>query len=122
MQEAWGLGRPAGARKSLHLEWGGMGSGVCICRPSPPSQTSFPGSSESPHLTLRARLPLAKAPVGSRMGWPRNVALRVAGSRESVMLSQENSAREYGGYGFPGGLADASDVLVSSNSNSWWAG
>jgi len=46
------------------------------------------------------------------------VALRVAGSKESVMLFQENSAREYGGYGFPGGLADASDVLVLSNSNS----
>lgn len=38
------------------------------------------------------------------------------------MLFQENSAREYGGYGFPGGLADASDVLALSNSNSWQAG
>lgn len=50
------------------------------------------------------------------------MALRVAGSRVSVMLSQENSAKEYGGYGFPGGFAVTSDVLVLLNSNSWWMG
>ena len=69
-------------------------------------------------LTLKARLPLAKAPVGSWTGWPRNVALRVAGSSESVMLFQEKLAKEYGGYDFPGGLEAASDMLVLSNSNS----
>lgn len=47
------------------------------------------------------------------------MALRVAGSNESVMLFQENSAKEYGGYGFPGGSAAASDMLVLSNSSSW---
>lgn len=38
------------------------------------------------------------------------------------MLFQENSAKEYGGYGFPGGFAATSDVLVLSNSNSWRVG
>lgn len=47
------------------------------------------------------------------------MALRVAGSNESVMLFQENSAKRYGGYGFPGGFASASEELVLSNSNSW---
>lgn len=46
------------------------------------------------------------------------MALRVAGSNESVMLFQENSAKEYGGYDFLGGFVTASDVLVLSNSNS----
>lgn len=46
----------------------------------------------------------------------------VAGSSESLMLFQENLAKEYGGYGFPGGFAAASDVLVLSNSNSWQVG
>lgn len=53
------------------------------------------------------------------------MALRVAGSNEPVMLFQENSAKAYGGYGFPGGFAAASDELVLSNSNSWqveWGG
>ena len=46
------------------------------------------------------------------------MALRVAGSSESVMLFQEKLAKEYGGYDFPGGLEAASDMLVLSNSNS----
>lgn len=50
------------------------------------------------------------------------MALRVAGSSESVMLSQEKSAKEYGGYDFPGGFAAASAVSVLSNSNSWRVG
>lgn len=50
------------------------------------------------------------------------MALRVAGSNESVMLFQENSAKEYGGYDFLGGFVTASDVLVLSNSNSWRVG
>lgn len=45
-----------------------------------------------PHnLTLKARLPLANAPVGSSTGWPWKAELRVVGSKE---LFQENSAKE----------------------------
>ena len=43
--------------------------------------------------------------------------LRVAISNELVILFQENLAKEYRGYGFPGGCAP-SDTLVLSNSGS----
>lgn len=46
------------------------------------------------------------------------MALRVARSNELVTLFQENLAKEYGGYGFPGGCVP-SDTLVLSNSSSW---
>lgn len=49
------------------------------------------------------------------------MALRVARSNELVMLFQENLAKEYGGYGFPGGCVP-SDTLVLSNSSSWGQG
>lgn len=41
MQEAWGLGRPAGARKGLHLEGGGTGSGGLSAGPPHPHKPAF---------------------------------------------------------------------------------
>ena len=103
--------------------WERWEAGVCTCLKATPIINSHPHKPafrvQIPYiLTLKARLPLVKAPVGSRMGWPRNVALRVAGSSESVMLFQEKLAKEYGGYDFPRGLEAASDMLVLSISNS----
>lgn len=49
------------------------------------------------------------------------MVLKVARSNELVILFQENLAKEYGGYGFPGGCVP-SDILVLSNSSSWGQG
>lgn len=75
MQEARGLGRPAGPREGLHLGRKRRGvaeaDGRLRLEAAPPPPPTLAHQPLTPHaLTLKARLPLAKAPVGSPVGWP----------------------------------------------------